>query len=98
QRANVGISSRYKLEIKLPDSLRRPSLMSLPRASLGDLKTGLRLLRSLTPALRRPIDLNAARIELKTRLANRESGLLDVLREEMFARSSSPYHRLLTHA
>jgi hypothetical protein len=44
------------------------------------------------------MDLSKARNELRTRLASRDSSFLNVLREEVFARSSSPYHRLLAHA
>ena len=72
--------------------------MSLPKVSLDDLKTGLRLLRDLPPLFRRPIDLSEARKELRTRLTNRDSGFLSVLRGEVFSRASSPYRRLLSHA
>jgi hypothetical protein len=64
----------------------------------GDVLEGARLLARLPRFLRQPITLDEARATLRHRFTHRADDFLQLAREAIYPRPSSPYHRLLARA
>ncbi len=75
-----------------------PSRLGFVRRTATDAVRGVGFLTGLVAHLRHPVSIEAARAAVRTRLASRETELVALVREAIYADPTSPYRALLIHA